>query len=312
MRTAFTLALLFCVPLAGAQEQPRIRVNVRLINVAFTVRDAAGTLVTGLTKDDFEVLEDGIPQTIAFFARPAELPLTLGLLDDTSGSQDSFAKSHQRDLEAFLDSVLTAHDRAFLLCFGNHLRLASDFVSSAAPVLDGLRRFEHRRERFPEIGPSEYRELGTAFYDAIYYSTTEKLASVKNGRKALIVFSDGEDNSSAHHMLEAIEAAQLNDVVVYGVRYTESRHGVLTARNKYGISVMERISRDTGGADFDARREDLSKSFGRIGEELRSSYELAYHAASQPASGGYHKLVVRAKRPGLVVRAKTGYVDKGD
>ena len=110
-------------------------------------------------------------------------------------------------------------------------------------------------------------------------------------------------------MIEAIEAAQLNNIVVYGVRYTESRHGVLTARNKYGIGVMARISRETGGADSDAGKEDLSKSFSRIGEELRDSYDLAYHATSHPVPGTFHKLILRTKRPGLVVRVKTGYFD---
>jgi Ca-activated chloride channel family protein len=161
----------------------------------------------------------------------------------------------------------------------------------------------------PEIGPDDYRDLGTAYHDAIFYTITEKLASDQSGRKAVIVFSDGEDNSSAHDVTDVIESAQTGNVVVYNIRYTETRHGRLTARNKYGIRVMERISRDTGGAHIDASKEDLSRAFHHISDELRSSYELAYHSNNRPSPGRFHNVVVRCSRPGVVVRAKTGYVD---
>ena len=294
----------------AGQDSPRIRVDVSLVNVTFTVRNAAGALVTDLTKDNFEVLDDGVPQQISFFARSADLPLSLGLIVDASGSQEHSIKRHQRDLEVFLKDVLRQRDQAFLLLFGNHLRLASDFSPSADYLMDGFRRSERRRDsaNMPEIGPHDLRELGTAFYDALYYGTTLKLAAAQSGRKALIVFSDGEDNSSAHHMLDAIEAAQSEDVVIYSVRYTEpNKKWGLTARNKYGIGVMERIARETGGTDFDAEKADLDQSFRQIGEELRSSYELAYRPTSPGGDGTFHKLVIRAAQPGLRVRTKSGY-----
>jgi VWFA-related protein len=301
------MALLTAWAISPAQQPAPIRVDVRLINVAFTVRNDKGVFVTDLSKDDFEVLDDGVPQAISFFARGADLPLSLGLISDVSGSQEHFIKRHQHDLETFLKNVLTLRDTAFLLCFGNHLRVASDFSPSAKELLEGLRRFDKKMSDLPELGPPDYREAGTAFYDALYYATSEKLA-VKDGvRRALVVFSDGEDNSSAHHMLDAMEAAQGENVTIFGVRYTEKRKGKLTARNKYGIRVMERISRETGGADFDAEKDDLKKSFQEIGEQLRSTYELAYHAARPIKDGTFHKLVVRSKRPDLTVRAKTGY-----
>jgi Ca-activated chloride channel family protein len=185
----------------------------------------------------------------------------------------------------------------------------SDFSPSAQMLMDGLKDFDHdRRGRLPELGPSELRESGTAFYDALYYATTEKLAKAESGRRALIVFSDGEDNSSAHHMLDAMEAAQTENVVMFGIRYTErNKKGILTARNKYGTRVMARISRETGGVDFDAEKDDMRRSFREIDEQLRSSYELAYHSAKSMSDGTFHKLVIRSKRPGLTVRAKTGY-----
>jgi Ca-activated chloride channel family protein len=300
------VALLAILP-AFAQELNAIRVNVRLVNVAFTVRDAQGKLVTDLTKDDFEVFDDGQAQPISFFARGEDLPLTLGLIVDFSGSQEHFVKQHQHDLGVFLKDVLSAKDRAFLVCFGNHLRLGADFSASSSDLIDGLKKLEKRE--VPEIGPREYRTAGTAFYDAIYHATKLKLAQADQGRRALIIFSDGEDNSSAHNMMDTIEAAQTENVVLFGIRYTETRKGgEWTARNKYGASVMARMSHDTGGSDFDAQAADLRTSFREIGEQLRSSYELAYHAGL--ADGTFHKLVIRVKRPGFTVRTKTGYFSR--
>ena len=159
-----------------------------------------------------------------------------------------------------------------------------------------------------EIGPrDEIRLGGSAFYDAIYHSVQAKLAGAEHPRKALIVFSDGEDNSSAFHMMDAIEASQNENVIVFGIRYTEVRRGRLTARTKYGTRVMERISRETGGADFDAEATDMKKAFQVIGEDLRSAYELAYHSKNPVNDGLFKKLVIRSKRPGLKIRAKTGY-----
>jgi Ca-activated chloride channel family protein len=296
-------AALFGALSGFAQELPAIRVNVHLVNVAFTVRDSSGKLVTNLTRDDFEVFDDGQLQPISFFARAEDLPLTLGLIVDFSGSQERFVKQHEHDLRAFLKDVLKPADRAFLICFGNHLRLASDFSDSGSELIDAMKKLEKRT--VPEIGPHELRFGGTAFYDAIYYATNLKLAAVDHGRSALIVFSDGEDNSSAHNEMETIEAAQKENTIIFGIRYTETRKGEWTARNKYGASVMARVSHDTGGADFDAQAADLRASFLEIGRQLRSSYELAYHAGA--SDGTFHKLVIRARKPGFTVRAKTGY-----
>ena len=302
-RSWFSLCLL-AGPLAA---QPAIRVDVHLVNVGFSVRDSQGNLVTNLTRDDFDVFEDGAPQKISFFARSSDVPLKLGLLMDVSGSQESFVKPHSKDLHTFLTSVLGTKDQAFMLCFGNHLRLVSDFTNSPKYLTDSLELFHKGKAEFPEIGPVEHRILGTAFYDAIYYSATQLLANSQGGRKALIIFSDGEDNSSAHHMLDAIEASQVNDVLLFAVRYTEMKNGRLNARNKYGIGVMERMARETGGCDYDAREKGLKADFEQIGEQLRSSYELAYHSTDPSDDGTFHKIRIRPRQPGLVVRAKSGY-----
>ncbi len=161
-----------------------------------------------------------------------------------------------------------------------------------------------------EFAPRERRILGTAFYDAIFYSIEGRLAQSDSARKALIVFSDGEDNSSGHHMLEAIEAAQSGDVLLFPIRYTEKLKGGPIARNRYGAGVMARIARETGGADFDARAGDLAAAFEQIGEELHSSYRLAYHSSNPQSDDTFRKISIRVKQPGLTVRAKTGYYAK--
>ena len=306
------LAALAAPLVCRAQTPAPIRVDVSLVNVGFSVRDEKGNLVTNLTQNDFEITEDGVPQKISFFARSTDVPLTLGLIMDVSGSQQSFVKPHHNDLQAFLKTVLEPQDRAFLVCFGNNLRLMSDHTNSAKDLVDSLKVFEKGKmvENFPLLGPREHRVLGTAFYDAIFYSSTQMMQNVERGRRALIVFSDGEDNSSAHHMMEAIEAAQANDVLLFTIRYTEVRDGRWNARNKYGMGVMERIARETGGADFDGTGKGLVNGFRQIDEQLRSSFELGYHASNPVGDKTFHKIVIKPRQPGLTVRSKTGYYSR--
>jgi VWFA-related protein len=302
---AATLLLPFCGSRA-AQDTKTIRSDVNLVSVSFTVRDPRGTLVDNLGKDDFEVFEDAVPQKIAFFARSVDVPLTLGLIVDASGSQEHFVKKHRQDLQVFLNDVLGPRDRVFLVGFGNHLRLVSDFTPSGPALLDAFEKYEHSSGKFPELGPKEDRDLGTAFYDSIYYSATEKLAA-QTGRRALLVFSDGEDNSSSHDMMTTIETAQEENVQIFTIRYTQKQHGRLTARNKYGIRVMGRIAKETGGEAIDAETTDPHTYFRQIAEELRTAYELAYYPSNPIRDDTFRKIVIRPKQRGLTVRAKTGY-----
>ena len=300
--------LVVCLLAWAGSAQTNFRSDVRLVNVAAAVRDGGGKLVDGLTQDDFEILEDGVPQKIAFFARSSDVPLHLGLVVDISGSQAPFVKAHQRDFKVFLEKALNKRDRAFLLCFASHPRLITEFTSSPKQLLDALEGYmdTNRKGNYPMLGPNEIRS-GSAFYDSIYHASNQMFQKIEKGRKALIVFSDGEDNTSAHHMMDAIELAQSNDVLLFCIRYTETRNGRWTARNKYGKGVMERIALETGGADFDATESELSGHFREIGEQLRSSYEIAYHSSNPPEDQTFHKILVRVKRQGLTVRAKTGY-----
>jgi Ca-activated chloride channel homolog len=304
--------ILVCLLATAAAAQTPFRVDVRLINVGFSVTDSTGRFVGDLGADDFEILEDGVPQKIAFFARSQDVPLNLGLVVDISGSQGSFVKSHEKDLKAFLDTVLSSRDQAFLLCFANHPRLVVEYTSSTKRLSEALGGYQGARNQaiFPQLGPLEIRTGGSAFYDAIYHSVNQMFQQVERGRKALIVFSDGEDNASAHHMMETVEIAQSNNVVIFPVRYTETRDGRLTARNKYGTSVMERLAKETGGADFDAREKGMAEHFRQIGEQLRSSYEMGYQTSNPSGDGTFRKIAIRPKREGLTVRAKTGYYSR--
>ena len=303
------LASLFLVCSTGEAQKP-IHVDVNLVNVAFTAGDPQGALIGNLTEDDVELFEDAVPQKIEFFAKSTDLPLTLALIMDVSGSQEHFEKRHEKDLEVFLKEVLGPQDRAFMVCFGNHLRLVSDYTNSADQILANFHDFQKGHWHFPEIGPKEDRDLGTAFYDSIYYSVTEKLTQ-GGGRQAILMFSDGEDNSSSHNMMTTIEAAQDANVLVYAIRYTETnKHGELNARNKYGISVMQRIAKETGGIHIDARNTDPHTYFRQIAEELRTSYELAYYPTNRAKDDTFRKIVIKPKQEGVRIRAKTGYFSR--
>jgi len=314
VRSASCLAILSVVmivfgacPGVSAQGVATIQVETHLIDTAVSVHDGDGRVVSGLTQEDFTVVEDGVPQKIRFFAHDNELPLSIGLIIDESGSQEKFVKEHEKDIEAFLRQVLEPNDQAFAVCFGNHLRLVSDSTSSSSAIMDGIRSFDKGNTDFPEIGPKEQRELGTALYDAIYFGITEKLANIHKRRKVLVVFSDGEENSSEHDLLDAIEAAQNSDVMVYAIRYTDVKHGKMDARDRYGMRVLDHLTGQSGGKTFDYHATNLKKAFAEIAGDLRSLYQIAYQSTNPTRDGSYRKVVIQTTKPGLTVRARAGY-----
>src|SRR5262245_7826907 len=186
IRAVFALCLCGWVGSASwGQEAAAIHSNVNLVNVSFTARDQRGALLDSLTVDQVSLFEDGVEQKIAHFAKSTDVPLTLALIVDASSSQEHFSKEHEKDIEIFLRNVLGPKDRAFLLCFGNHLRLVSDFTQSGSEMMERLKQYERKSDKFPQIGPKERRDLGTAFYDSIFYAVDETLIDA-GGRRAIL------------------------------------------------------------------------------------------------------------------------------
>lgn len=278
-----------------AQEPLAIKVDVRLVNVAFIVRDQSGALAGSLKKEDIEVIEDGVAQEVRFFGRSADLPLRLALVIDVSGSQTKFNSRHQHDLEKFVSSAIEPRDSAILICFNNHIRVVSDLDLSG---------FDKRSKGFLELDPDPTRREGTALFDAVYATAAQKLVPHNSERKAIILFSDGEDNSSAHDLMDAIEESQTADSLIYTVRYTG---GQKTARARYGIREMNRLALETGGAAFDASKDNVAQSLKKVAEELRSMYDVGYVSSNPDNDGRFRKVVIRVKQPGMTVRAKPGY-----
>ncbi len=305
----FASALFLTVTALG-QGFPPLKVETHLIDTTVSVHDASGGLVNDLSKDDLSIVEDGVPQTIRFFSRAEQLPLSIGLVIDASGSQEKFIQEHERDIAEFLRQTLLGGDRVFALCFGNHLRLVSDWTGDPTAVMQNLRSYDKGHRDGPEVGPEEERELGTALNDAVYYSTTEKMAEVHQRRKVLVVFSDGEENSSEHDLVDAIEAAQNNDVLVYALRYTELSHGKMNARDRYGMRELEHLTAQTGGRSYDIHTMKVSQAFAEISGELRSLYGVAYQSTNKVRDGAFRKIVIAPNRPGLVIRARAGYYAK--
>jgi Ca-activated chloride channel family protein len=296
----------------SAQQAPGpvFRSETHLVDFTFSVRRPDGTLVEGLSQEDFQISEDGVPQKIAFFGKENELPLSLGLIVDASDSQSRFIKRHHKDIESFLKMVVQPKDEVFSICFGNHLRLTNDNTSSISTVIDGLQRFDKGDRDFQELAADDNRDKqsggGTALYDAIYYSVNQKLAHAQGRRRALILFSDGEENASAHDLLEAIDAARENDTLIYAIRYTDEGNR-RTPHARQGMAAMHHLSAETGGSDFDALHTDVKQAFEQIAEQLRSLYSVAYHSTHTKRDGTFHRVVITTSNPEFTVQARTGY-----
>ena len=304
-------AIVFVPPAClNAQDAPVFKTESHLVDTTVSIHGADGSLVPDITKENLTVVEDGVVQSIRFFSPADQLPLSIGLIIDVSGSQEKFVKEHERDLEDFLTHVLRPQDRAFAVCFGNHLRLVSDWTSDRTSIIENLRSFDKGRRGFPELGPKEDRDLGTALNDAVYYATTERMAAISQNRKVLLVFSDGEENSSEHDLIDTIEAAQDSNTLIYAIRYTQLSHGSMNARDRYGVRELDHLTTQTGGRSYDAHSMKVSQAFEEIAGELRSLYGVAYQSTNKTRDGLFRKVVIESNRPGIVLRARSGYYAK--
>jgi len=311
MRTILTLILIVVThghacgqtPLAG-EADAAIKVDVDLVNVLCNVYDKRGALVNDLNREDFEVREDGKPQQIRYFARETDLPLTVALLVDVSGSVRRFVEAEKETAARFLKDVLRPEDHALLVGFGSTMILWQDFTSSVPALEAALARL--RAVPFRGLPAYGLPMPGTLLYDAVYGTAHEKLKGVP-GRKVLVVISDGLDNGSQKKLEEAVAAAELTNTIVYGICYQGGYSG---------CSFLSNLAEPAGGRAFKVEpKTPLSKIFQTIEDEMRGQYALGYVPANRTHDGSFRKLQVRVHKPGLRVRTRKGYFalqDKGD
>ena len=289
---------------------PTIKVDVNLVNVMFTVRNKNGALVPTLTRNDLSVYEDGKQQTTKFFTRETNLPLTIGLLVDVSGSQETLIPQEKHAAGQFFDQVLKAKDMAFLISFGADAELLQDSTSSPKLLkrgLEGLRLSTSVGGLHPGPVPTSAKPKGTILYDAVYLAANEKLKN-EVGRKAIVLITDGMDYGSSYKLKDAIEMAHKADTMIYSIYYVDQR--AYYGRGFGGASDgdLKKMSEETGGRLFHVGRSNsLDEIFRQIQEEMRSQYALAYSPANETRDGSFRKLEIRPNDKTLKVQARKGY-----
>jgi VWFA-related protein len=345
---AITLAVLCVSAFLLGDEPATFSTDVNVVNILATVRDKDGRIVNGLTRDDFLLEEDGRPQMIRYFSQEFNAPLTLGLLVDTSLSQVRVLEPERRASRAFLREILRPEkDRAFVIHFDREVELLQDLTSSRKELEDAIDSLDVPRDRgvpqnrrpTGEAGGGRFRgAVGTALYDSVLLASDE-LMKKQNGRKALILLSDGVDFGSKVSLASAIESAQRADTLVYAIWFSDEtpirdfgpgggrrgpwggmgggggrggggqRRGPQMARRD-GRGVLQRIAFETGGRYFEvSAKQPIEKIYSVIEEELRNQYNLGFNPAAA-TSGAYHRLRLTTKKKDYTVTAREGYYTK--
>jgi VWFA-related protein len=291
-------------PAKTDQNPPTIRIQVSLVNIFATVRDGKKRIIPGLTQDDFKIFEDGQEQKIASFSRETALPITLGMLIDTSGSEEAMLGAEQQAASRFLDKVLRKSDEAMVISFDTDVDLLADWTSDRDTLERGIRkaRISAAGVGGPVTpGPFPTRGAkGTNFYDAVYLACNEKLAS-EVGRKALVILTDAFDNGSKIRVEDAIQAAQRTDTVVHILLVGDPRGGV-------NEGVAKKLTDETGGRTIVVHSEKkLNEAFEEISEELRTQYVLGYYPINTARDGGFRKIKVESTGKDQKVLARKGY-----
>jgi VWFA-related protein len=298
------------------QSVATFQVNANLVDVFFTARDKHGELVPHLTRNDCSIREDGTPQTIKSFAAETDLPLTLGILLDTSGSQQDVLPLEQQAGAEFLRDVLRSKDEAFLASFDVNVDLLQDFTNSAHELADAMDKAQINTaggngSGLPGMGggpvPTIGDPKGTLLYDAIYQSATDKL-SEQTGRKALIVLTDGQDEGSTHKIADAVSAAQRSNVMVYVILIADVGGYMNAGMGYYGYSAAKRLTEQTGGRliNVGSNGRKLSAAFQEISDELRSEYLATYTPSHTKLDGTYRKIAVNCGQ-GITIQTRKGY-----
>jgi VWFA-related protein len=343
-RRAFVAAIA-SIPAArfSSSQEPDFSAGVKVVNVFATVRDKKGSVVKDLRKEDFTLLEDGRPQKISYFTQQSELPLTLGLLVDTSLSERRMISTEQTASYKFLEQVLRPdRDKAFLIHFDRDVELLQDLTGSRERLEKALDQLQvaqsgrgsggnqggggypggggmgyPRRGGYPGGNGGQRRSHGgTAFYDGIYLASTEIL-SKQTGRKALILLTDGEDTSSKVPLDEAITSAQRADSLAYSIRIADEEIGSLARgwggprggmERPDGKKILKQIAKETGGGYFEfGKKKSLEDIYAEIQDELRNQYSIGYTSDHQGDNKGFRKIELTVGKKGLIVQARDGY-----
>jgi len=308
--------LITTLALAGllVAQEATIKVDVDVVSILASVRDKKGALIPNLQKEDFTVLEDGKAQPIKYFTKETDLPLTIGLLVDVSGSQRNLIEVERDAASEFFRDVLRKKDLAFLISFGEETELLQDYTGSGRLLTEGLGQLRPSSGVsgiHPGPVPTAGGPRGTVLYDAIYLAANEKLKS-EVGRKVIVVITDGVDQGSRLTRNQAIEAAQKADAVIYSIYYTDpSAYG-----GGFGINLgggggegeLRKMSDETGGRVFKVdRRHTLEQVFKELQDEMRSQYSIAYTPINDTKDGSYRHLEIRMANKDLKAQARKGY-----
>jgi len=293
MRRFLALALMASAGLrAQGQDDTTFRVDVNLVNVFVNVTDATGAIVGGLTRDDFAIAEDGRPQEIAVFERQSELPLNLTLAIDTSASTYKDRGIEQDASKRFVHSLMRPQDQMRVMEF-------STFVTELTPFTNKVEEIDRGISRMRGEG-------GTALYDTIYLASQG--LGHKEGRKVLILVSDGGDTVRSTTYAQALEQALRNEVMIYSI--IDVPIEASAGRDLGGEHALVTLAEQTGGKSFYASEGGLDKAFARVSEDLRTQYLIGYYPHHQEPGVKFHRLLVtvpRAANEAFNIRYRTGY-----
>ena len=290
-RAALALLLLLAPALLVAQETT-LHVNVKLVNVFVNVTDANGAFVGGLKQNDFAVFEDGRPQKIAVFERVSQMPLNLTLAIDTSGSVSKDLHAEAEAAHRFVQNILRPQDRMSLMQFSTTVSQLTPFTDKPAAIDRGLKKL--------------HTDFATALYDAIVQGS-DRLGPLE-GRKALILISDGDDTIADATYPEALEHALRNEVMIYSL--IDVPVAASAGRDTGGEHTLISFSQQTGGRYFYVNEGGLDAAFQHVSEELRTQYLIGYYPQHQVPGADFHRITVTIPRaaPGqFKLSYRTGY-----
>jgi len=291
-----------------------LKVNVNVVQLFFNVKDKHGALIPNLTKNDFEISEDGKSQTIKYFAAESNLPLTIGMMIDASGSQRNVIDMEKEVGGAFLKQILTDKDEAYVMSFDITVDLLQDFTRDVRRLQAALNKakinVDYTSGGIPGMGggpvPTQ-NAPGTLLYDAVYLSAHDMLAK-EVGRKAMILLTDGQDEGSRLKIRDAIEAAQKADAIVYVLLCADRGFYGSFGGGYSGESEMRKLTEQTGGRVINVgnKFDKLREAFDQIAAELRSQYNVGYVPTNLRLDGSYRKLEIKNKQ-NYKIQARAGY-----